>query len=272
MRNLVLLRQGWLCKAHCVLRRARLMDWIKMRSNLDTDPDVLRIAAELGIDELSAIGRLWKLWSWADQHSIDGNAMSVTEALLDRISRTEGMARAMRNVGWLSGEDGNLSFPRFNRHNGQTAKQRGLTAKRVQAHRNGDVTLVALPDKRRGDKSTVPPISPKGGAPEARANLEWCLRIYMAYPRRRAKPAAIRAIGVAIRKIGYDRLLGLTVAYARAVAGEPIAYIPYPQKWFNQEQYLDDPSTWVPERAPSKPKSASQLRLDADFEKYGRKH
>ena len=132
-------------------------DWIKMRCNLDTDPAVFQMAAALGIDELAVVGRLWKVWAWADQHIADCNAVSVTANVLDRITTTPGFAEAMRKVGWLEGRDGDLSFPHFDRHNGQTAKKRALTKNRVEKARADSVTLPALQERyqRREEKSNI---------------------------------------------------------------------------------------------------------------------
>jgi len=130
-------------------------DWIKMRCNLDTDPAVFQMAAALEMDELAVVGRLWKVWAWADQHIADCNAVSVTTNVLDRITTTPGFAEAMRKVGWLEGREGALSFPHFDRHNGQTAKKRALTKNRVEKARADSVTLPALQERyqRREEKS-----------------------------------------------------------------------------------------------------------------------
>jgi len=123
---------------------------------LDTDPAVFEMAAELGQDELSVVGRLWKVWSWADQHCVDGNAVGVTGVTLDRIVGVTGFAAALRKVGWLQGEEGMLVFPHFERHNGQTAKKRGLTAARVAKFRNARGVTDALSEKRRVEKNKTP--------------------------------------------------------------------------------------------------------------------
>lgn len=154
-------------------------DWIKMRVNLDTDPAVFELAAELALDELSVVGRLWKVWAWADQHCVDGNAVGVTGVTLDRIVGVTGFAAALRKVGWLEGDDGLLVFPHFDRHNGQTAKKRGLTANRVARFRNAAGVTNALAEKRREehktlsaqavvlpDKQTVLAFAPTIGVPE----------------------------------------------------------------------------------------------------------
>ena len=130
-----------------------------MRNNLDTDPRVLAMAACLGIPELHVVGCLWKLWSWADQHTLDGNAIRVTDVTLDRFTGVTGFAAELRKVGWLEGRDSALTFPRFAEHNGHTAKKRGETAIRVAKHRSAksvtDVTQKVLPEKRREEKNNT---------------------------------------------------------------------------------------------------------------------
>lgn len=114
-------------------------DWIKMRTHLSDDPAVISIAAQTKLDEYGVVGRLHKLWSWADSHTTDGNAPIVTTALpyawLNRYLHCDGFAEAMVGVGWLGIDSDGIHIPNFERHNGQTAKQRALTAKRVADHK-----------------------------------------------------------------------------------------------------------------------------------------
>jgi hypothetical protein len=134
-------------------------DWIKMRTNLDSDVRVIELASMLGLPELHVVGCLWKLWAWADMHTHDGNAIRVTGVTLDRFTGVDGFAEALRKVGWLEGRDNALSFPRFAEHNGQTAKNRAETKQRVAKHRNAkavtDVTGNTLPEKRREERDTT---------------------------------------------------------------------------------------------------------------------
>lgn len=137
-------------------------DWVKMRSNLDTHPKVVAIACDLETSELHVVGMLWKVWTWADQHSLDGNAICVTESFLNRITGNANFSAALRNVGWLDGNDGELTFPRFSEHNGKTAKSRSETALRVNKHRsevkqkcNAPTVTNALPEKRREEKNDI---------------------------------------------------------------------------------------------------------------------
>ncbi len=139
-------------------------DWIKIEHTLPDKPEVDQMAAALSIDHDAVVGKLIRVWIWADQNTLDGNAVGVTSAFLDRISFCPGFANAMRKAGWLNGIDGALEFPNFDRHNGQTAKTRALTNRRVAKSRQGcneNVTLAALqnplPEKRREETDSVRP-------------------------------------------------------------------------------------------------------------------
>lgn len=127
-------------------------DWIKMRVSLADDPAVILIADRLGLDEFSVVGRLQHLWSWADSQSRDGHAAGVTQKWIDRYLRCDGFAGAMVEAGWLVITDQGISFPNFERHNGATAKARGLAANRQQKKR-GAVTPPVTPESPNPSRS-----------------------------------------------------------------------------------------------------------------------
>lgn len=107
-------------------------DWLKMEAATPDKPEVLAITAAMGWDDPDlTVGKLFRLWRWFDQQTTDGNAVGVTPALLDRICGVTGFAQAMANVGWLVITDTGVALPNFDRHHGETAKQRALSAKRV---------------------------------------------------------------------------------------------------------------------------------------------
>lgn len=146
-----------------------MSDWIKVETTTSQKIEVLTMADILDMDEHTVFGKLVILWCWADAHTVDGNAASVTKKMIDRITCNAGFAAAMlhENVQWLvEDERGGLSFPNFDRHNGKGAKKRSVTARRVQSHRNGNADVTpegatcnaasvtkALPEKRREEKS-----------------------------------------------------------------------------------------------------------------------
>lgn len=136
------------------------MAWIKIDHTTPDKPEVIRMAAGLKLDPDAVVGKLVRVWVWADQQSVDGNDVPVTSAFLDRLTGRKGFASAMRTAGWLTGAEGALTFPMFDRHNGETAKARAQTNRRVAEHRqrkgNADVTPPALqkplPEKRREEE------------------------------------------------------------------------------------------------------------------------
>ena len=134
-------------------------DWIKMRTNLDTDPAVVRISSGLNTDRFSVVGRLHKIWSWANEHLTDGQDVPIDSEFLDCLVETPGFSEQMRRVGWLSGRDGSLGFPSFDRHNGSSAKQRAMDSQRKKTVRKvsekcPDANRTKTgPEKRREEKS-----------------------------------------------------------------------------------------------------------------------
>lgn len=132
------------------------MSWIKLDSSTPDKPEIHAMADMLGIAPEHVLGGLIRVWIWADQQTENGDAISVTRALANRVSMVTRFSDAMVKVGWLVEKNGVLSFPNFDRHNGETAKKRAQNAKRNARFRaNAPVTQTASPDKskRREEKS-----------------------------------------------------------------------------------------------------------------------
>ena len=134
-------------------------DWLKFETATLDKPEVWAIAQDLSIDPDAVVGKLLRVWAWFDQQSTIGNAPSVTKALLDRCAGVTGFCDSVIKAGWMLDDGVVLSLPNFDRHNGNTAKSRALTGKRVKKHRssdavecNGDSVTKALPEKRREEK------------------------------------------------------------------------------------------------------------------------
>lgn len=145
-------------------------DWIKLQTCTPDKPEVYVLADSLNLDPDAVVGKLVRIWCWADAQTIDGNcnAVSVTKSLLDRVTGVTGFAEALVGVGWLEKTDSGFRFPNFDRHNGKTAKTRALGKNRIDSHRsrNDSVTQLspkcnapsvtdALPEKRREEKSNT---------------------------------------------------------------------------------------------------------------------
>lgn len=103
-----------------------------MRVNLGDDPAVIAIADALRLPRDCVIGKLYRLWTWADQHLADGRAHAVGHRFVDEFVAKTGFARAMQASGWLEIDEHGIAFPDFERHNGASAKARALDTKRKQ--------------------------------------------------------------------------------------------------------------------------------------------
>ena len=109
--------------------------WIKIEVSTPDKPEVCAIASRLRIDEDAVVGKLIRLWAWAELNRINPNDLSVTKQFLDKLVSKKGFADAMILSGWLCLDGERLFFPNFDKHNGHESKVRGLTAKRVEKHR-----------------------------------------------------------------------------------------------------------------------------------------
>lgn len=145
--------------------------WIKVEVITPDKPEIFQIAEILNIDPDAVLGKLVRIWAWADQQTVDGNAGSVTKGVLDRIAFITGFADALIAVGWLAYDGNKLILPNFERHNGESSKKRALTNRRVAAHRKNEtqkVTLAALqkalPEEEEDEevKDKIPPNPPRG--------------------------------------------------------------------------------------------------------------
>lgn len=110
-------------------------DWIKMRAELHTHPKIVRMSSALKADRLRVVGGLHSAWCLFDVHSTDGFLHGYTPETLDDLIGFPGFARAMIAVGWLEEEGENLVMPRFDVHNGQSAKRRAQDADRKKKSR-----------------------------------------------------------------------------------------------------------------------------------------
>lgn len=110
-------------------------NWIKIETVTPGKPEVCVMATHLKMDSDMVMGKLVRLWSWAEVNRIKSNDLGVTREFIDKLAGKKGFATAMERCGWLKEEAGRLSFPNFQRHNGPTGKGRALTAMRVAKHR-----------------------------------------------------------------------------------------------------------------------------------------
>jgi hypothetical protein len=125
-----------------------------MRHDLVDDPAVIALTEQTScVDEEHVIGKLHKLWSWADRQTTDGSAPNVTVSWVDRFLGIPGFAAVLTSVGWLEPNGDGFAIPKFEEHISQSAKQRALTSRRVSNHRrNAPSVTKVLPEKRKEEK------------------------------------------------------------------------------------------------------------------------
>ena len=214
-------------------------DWIKFELATMDKPEVCQIADLADIDPDAVVGKLMRVWGWFDQQTESGNAPSVSKKLLDRLVGVSGFCEFMQSVGWMIDGDGIISLPNFDRHNGKTAKNRVLTAKRVANHKvktnaetNAPIVSGALPkeEKRREENKAL-----KESIDEAFSKF-WRL-----YPKKVSKKDAAKAWA----KVKPDLFPVIMQALANQISSDGWArddgkYIPNAATWLNAERWEDE--------------------------------
>jgi hypothetical protein len=109
--------------------------WVKIETKTPDKPEICIIASQLRLDADAVMGKLVRLWAWAEMNVSDSNETSVTMEFLDKLAGKKGFSAAMEKAGWLQRKGDKLIFPNFERHNGRGAKGRAQTALRVSRHR-----------------------------------------------------------------------------------------------------------------------------------------
>ncbi len=116
------------------------MAWIKLDTTTPDKSEIIALATALKCKKETAFMYCIELWRWADGHIADdvsGNT-GLTFAELDgAIFHKRGVASALKIVGWLNeNADGKAVIPRFDWHNGNTAKQRLRKARNSKNYRD----------------------------------------------------------------------------------------------------------------------------------------
>ena len=159
-------------------------EWIKMRLDLASDPGVNRIRKATGIDADAIVGKLHRLWSWADVHTTDGIASGVDASWVDEFAGVTGFAEGMIAAGWLECDTESVRFSNFDRHNGLSAKRRCTQKTRTERSRAQSVTVAALqnahntvteckPEKRREEKNKNNTNTAPSGSRSAPDSISW---------------------------------------------------------------------------------------------------
>lgn len=156
-------------------------DWLKFEKATPDKPEVFAIAARLDMDPDAVVGKLIRVWSWFDTHTVDGNGRGVTPALLDRVAGVAGFVKAMASEGWVAVTPDGVSLPNFDRHTGETSKSRALGAKRASDHRaksnaptvTSSVTEASPREEKRREEEQEQAPRKKAGKTKLQTLPEW---------------------------------------------------------------------------------------------------
>lgn len=150
-------------------------DWIKMRTDLLTSPKVVRMASALNADRFRIVGGLLSVWSLFDAHSVDGSLGGYSLDALDDLAAWPGFAASMVAVGWLVESGESLDLPRFEAHNGASAKRRAQDADRKRGVRNSSASNADTKrtrEEKRREELQQQQGDPPPPAPDARQRFE----------------------------------------------------------------------------------------------------
>lgn len=135
-------------------------DWIKVEKVSSHKPEVLKIARMLGVSRQHAFGLMVEFWSWLDSNCVDGVVDGVVDADVDALMSCDGLSALLKLVGWVDFDPNppRMRVLNFDRHNGESSKNRALKNERQAKWRakSVDGRVDAAPstreEKRREDK------------------------------------------------------------------------------------------------------------------------
>jgi hypothetical protein len=121
-----------------------MSEWIKARITLHQDPIVVKQAAALGRTTYEIAYAWIVVWGWARGHTADGFVRDVDQTTIDAIA---GIPAFAQHAGrWMEFASEGVTFPYWDRHNSNGARERAQANERKAASRtsrHGDVTLVS---------------------------------------------------------------------------------------------------------------------------------
>ena len=208
------------------------------------------MSSALRADRFRTLGGVVSAWCLFDEHTENGRLEGYTPELLDEVIGFAGLARAMESVGWLDVGDGFLVAPRFEKHNGSSAKRRAQETERKRSARNAPQKRTRE-EKRREENtpSECTPLPPGGDGNHFAGQEVDLLGIVHAYPRREGDMMALTAIKDSVRKGAEpSTILAGTRAIAAVIptlpSGHLNAFVVSAAKFFQTERWRDDPATW----------------------------
>ena len=210
-----------------------------MRTNLQRNPRVIRIASALNADRLRVVGGLHAVWSLADEQTEDGKLDGYTFAVIDEIIGWSGFCKALEGVEWIAQDIDGVTFLRFEEHNGKTAKRRAQESDRKASARlsASDADKKRTREEKRREEKTNP-------SRASRSALNGAFTAFWdSYPRKKSKGDAEKAW----IKIKPDEQLTERILHAVEQAKTSAdwqrdggQFVPYPASWLNAKGWEDE--------------------------------
>ena len=111
------------------------MSWIKIQKSLPKSNKVLRLAEVLRVRRAEALGLALDWFCWLDEQCTDGST-GMTPRMVNEVIGHKRFAEGLVAIGWAElDSEGRVCVVDFDAHNGQSAKARAMTAKRMAAGR-----------------------------------------------------------------------------------------------------------------------------------------
>lgn len=191
------------------------------------------------------------LSSYADRNSDDGWSAArkdlSTEAGIS-VDTFDRCVKALKDAGWLTVEPNvdDRGDQTWNRYIVHTVPRGG----RVDAARSGHGRVdPAAPVRPQYTDPETDPVTDKNPPTPQRGEVEgveevdgWFELFWTCYPNKKAKPQARVAYRRALKKASARQIReGLEAWLLYWAARNEPQFIPYPQKWLNQERWNDDP-------------------------------
>ena len=116
-------------------------DWLKVEKATPDKPEIGHIARSCGISVELAFTAWFRLWCYLDTVTADGQVRFLTPDDVDRVTRQPGLGNALssdQGCGWITFHAGGATITNWDRHNGESAKQRAMATDRKRKQRRAD--------------------------------------------------------------------------------------------------------------------------------------
>ncbi|QKW95372.1 replication protein [Ralstonia phage RPZH6] len=230
------------------------------------------MASALNADRLRIVGGLHAVWCLFDAHSEDGHLEGYTLAALDDLIGFPGFGAAMKAIGWLEETPESLVTPRFDEHNGQSAKRRAQETQRkkdARASASDADKMRSREEKRREEDTSLRSVSTDSdqdddqGQDQGKAKGKATgytpefVRAWSLYPKRaggNSKADASKAFAARVKAgVPADELIAGTERYAafiRATGREGSEYVKQAATFYGPSAHYAEP--WTPPPPPQR--------------------